>query len=290
MPAPTDRVPAPLLVLTAIVSVQVGSSLAKQLFDDLGAAGVTLLRLGLAAALLLLVLRPDVRRWTRASWNAALLLGAAMAGMNLVFYLALRTVPLGIAVTVEFLGPLLLALVQTRRAVDLLWAALAAGGVALLGFDTSNDVPLTGLLLAFVAGLFWAGYIVASARVGQVLPGTDGLAVALLFAALLVLPFGLSGASAVVDRPGLLVAALGVALLSSVISYGLELSALRRIPTQVFGILMSLEPAAAAVAGFAVLGEALGPREVLALVMVSLASGGITLARRREGVPVQPLE
>ena len=290
VPAPTDRVPAPLLVLTAIVSVQVGSSLAKQLFDDLGAAGVTLLRLGLAAALLLLLLRPRVRRWTRASWTAALLLGAAMAGMNLVFYLALRTVPLGIAVTVEFLGPLLLALVQTRRAVDLLWAALAAGGVALLGFDTSSDVPLSGLLLAFVAGLFWAAYIVASARVGQVLPGTDGLAVALLFAALLVLPFGASGASAVLERPGLLLAAFGVALLSSVISYGLELSALRRIPTQVFGILMSLEPAAAAVAGFLVLGEALGPREVLALVLVSLASGGITLARRREGVPVQPLE
>lgn len=290
MPAPPDRVPAPLLVLTAIVSVQVGSSLAKQLFDDLGAAGVTLLRLGLAAALLLVVLRPKVRRWSRASWTAALLLGAAMAGMNLVFYLALQTVPLGIAVTVEFLGPLLLALVQTRRAVDLVWAALAAGGVALLGFDTSNDAPLSGLLLAFVAGLFWAAYIVASAKVGQVLPGTDGLAVALLFAALLVLPFGASGASAVLDRPVLLLAAFGVALLSSVISYGLELSALRRIPTQVFGILMSLEPAAAAVAGLLVLGEALGPREVLALVMVSLASGGITLARRREGVPVQPLE
>jgi inner membrane transporter RhtA len=290
VPAPTDRVPAPLLVLTAIVSVQVGSSLAKTLFDDLGAAGVTLLRLGLAAVLLLAVLRPAVRSWSRASWNAALLLGGAMAGMNLVFYLSLRTVPLGVAVTVEFLGPLLLALAQTRRAVDLLWASLAAGGVALLGLDTSNGAPLSGLLLAFVAGLFWAAYIVASARVGQVLPGTDGLAVALAFAALLVLPFGWSGASAVLDRPALLVAAVGVALLSSVISYGLELAALRRIPTQVFGILMSLEPAAAAVAGLVVLGEALGPREVVALVLVSVASGGITLARRRGGVPVQPLE
>jgi inner membrane transporter RhtA len=290
VPATTDRVPAPLLVLTAILSVQVGSSLAKQLFDDLGAAGVTLLRLGLAAALLVVVLRPKVRRWTRASWSAALLLGGAMAGMNLTFYLSLRTVPLGVAVTVEFLGPLLLALVQTRRKVDLVWAALAAGGVALLGLDTSGPAPLSGLLLAFVAGLFWAGYIVASARVGQVLPGTDGLAVALAFAAVLVLPFGLSGAAEVVDRPGLLLAAFGVALLSSVISYGLELAALRRIPTQVFGLLMSLEPAAAAVAGLVVLGEALGLRELVALVLVSLASLGITLAQRREGVPVQPLE
>lgn len=290
MPAPTERVPAPLLVLTAIVSVQIGSSLAKTLFDDLGAAGVTLLRLGLAGLLLLIVLRPAVRSWSRSSWTASLLLGGAMAGMNLVFYLSLRTVPLGVAVTVEFLGPLLLALVQTRRAIDLAWAALAAAGVALLGLDTSGDIPLSGLLLAFVAGLFWAAYIVASARVGQVLPGTAGLAVALAFAAVLVLPFGVSGASAVLERPSLLVAALGVALLSSVISYGLELSALRRIPTQVFGILMSLEPAAAAVAGLLVLGEQLGAREVVALVLVSLASGGITIARRREAVPVQPLE
>lgn len=290
MPAPSERVPAPLLVLTAIVSVQVGSSLAKQLFDELGAAGVTLLRLALAGGLLMALLRPRVRRWSRPSWTAALLLGGAMAGMNLVFYLSLRTVPLGIAVTVEFVGPLLLALVQTRRAVDLLWAASAAGGVALLGLDTANDVPLTGLLLAFVAGLFWAAYIVASARVGQVLPGTDGLAVALSFAALLVLPFGARGAAAVLERPALLLAALGVALLSSVVSYGLELAALRRIPTRVFGILMSLEPAAAAVAGLLFLGEALGPREVLALVLVSVASGGITLARRRDPVPVQPLE
>jgi inner membrane transporter RhtA len=283
-------VPAPLLVLTAIVSVQVGSSLAKTLFDDLGAAGVTLLRLGLAALVLLVALRPAVRSWSRASWTASLLLGGAMAGMNLVFYLSLRTVPLGVAVTVEFLGPLMLALAQTRRAIDLVWAALAAAGVALLGLDTSGDIPLSGLLLAFIAGLFWAAYIVASARVGQVLPGTSGLAVALAFAALLVLPFGVSGASAVLERPSLLLAALGVALLSSVLSYGLELSALRRIPTRVFGILMSLEPAAAAVAGLVVLGEQLGAREVVALVMVSLASGGITLARRRAAVPVQPLE
>ena len=291
VPAPTDRVPAPLLVLVAIVSVQVGSSLAKGLFDDLGAAGVTLLRLGLSALLLVAVLRPAVRRWSRASWAASLLLGGAMAGMNFSFYLALRTVPLGVAVTVEFLGPLLLAVVQTRRRLDLLWAALAAGGVALLGLDGSSDVPLSGLLFAFVAGLFWAGYILATAKVGQVLPGTAGLAVALSFATLLVLPFGLPGAAGgLADKPSLIGAAVAVALLSSVVSYGLELAALRRIPTRVFGILMSLEPAAAATSGLVVLGEALGPRELLALLLVSLASAGITLAGSREGPPVQPLE
>ncbi|MCA1722037.1 MAG: EamA family transporter, partial [Actinobacteria bacterium] len=199
-------------------------------------------------------------------------------------------VPLGVAVTVEFVGPLLLALAQTRRLVDLLWAVLAASGVVLLGADTSGDIPLTGLLLALIAGLFWAAYILASAHVGQVLPGVEGLAVALAVAAVLVLPFGASGAGEVLHRPVLLLPAAAVALLSSVLSYGLELSALRRIPTQVFGILMSLEPAAAAVAGLLVLDQALGSREVVALVLVSLASAGVTLARRGDAVPVQPLE
>jgi inner membrane transporter RhtA len=285
-----DRVPAPGLVLCAIVSVQVGSAVARRLFDDLGASGVTLLRLGLSALLLLVVLRPRVRRWTRQAWFAAGLLGGAMACMNLVFYLSLRTVPLGVAVTVEFVGPLLLALVQTRRLVDLLWALLAAAGVVLLGFSPAADIPLTGLVLAFVAGLFWAGYILASAHVGQVLPGIDGLAVALGIAALLVLPFGIGGASAVVDKPGLLVAGAAVALLSSVIPYGLELSALRRLPTRVFGILMSAEPAAAAVSGLLVLGQKLHLRELAALALVSLASAGITLARRDDRAPLQPLE
>jgi inner membrane transporter RhtA len=283
-----DRTPAPLLVLGAIVSVQCGSAVAKGLFDDLGAAGVTLLRLALASLVLVVLLRPRVRAWSREAWRSAALLGAAMAGMNLVFYLSLRTVPLGVAVTVEFLGPLLLALVQTRSRLDLLWALVAASGVALLGLGAGASAPLPGLVLAFVAGLFWAAYIVASARLGQVLPGTDGLAVALAVAAVLVLPFGLEGASAVVERPSLLLGALAVALLSSVVSYGLELSALRRIPTRVFGILMSLEPAAAAVAGLLVLGQALGAREVVALVLVSAASAGITLVRRDP--PPLPLE
>lgn len=288
--ARTDRVPPGLLVLIAIASVQVGSAVARTLFDDLGAGGVTLLRLALSGLLLALVLRPAVRSWERGQWQAALLLGGAMAGMNLVFYLSLRTVPLGVAVTVEFVGPLLLALVQTRRGVDALWALLAASGVVLLGADTTSAIPLSGLALALVAGLFWAGYILASAKVGQVLPGLDGLAVALCFAALLVLPFGAGGASAVLDRPVLLLGGLAVAVLSSLVPYGLELLALRRMPTRVFGILMSLEPAAAAVAGLAVLGQTLGRREVAALLLVSLASLGVTFGRREGTLPPQPLE
>ncbi|MBU2664254.1 EamA family transporter [Actinoplanes bogorensis] len=275
-----DRVPAPLLVLTAIASVQVGSSIARGLFDELGAAGVTFLRLAFAALILAAVTRPDVRRWSARAWLAAGLLGVAMAGMNLIFYLSLRTVPLGTAVTVEFLGPLLLALVQTRRLLDLLWCGLALGGVLLLGFDTGGTAPLSGLVLAFVAGLFWASYIVLSARLGRLVPGTGGLAVSLAVAAVLVLPFGHEGVTGVIDRPALLIGVVAVAVLSSVLSYGLEMHALRRIPTRVFGILMSLEPAAAALAGLLILRQRLGPAEIVALILVTLASAGVTLARR----------
>lgn len=285
--APLRRVPAPLLVLFGIASVQIGSAIARGLFDDLGIAGTALWRLVLAALILLILLRPPVRTWTREHWRAAALLGGAMGCMNLVFYLSLESVPLGVAVTVEFLGPLLLALMQTRRATDFFWALLAGGGVLLLGLDSTSNIPLTGLLLAFLAGLFWAGYILASAHVGQVLPGLDGLAVALAVAALIALPFGASGASAAFGDPILLIGAATVAVLSSVIPYGLELTALRRMSTRVFAVLMSLEPAAAAIAGRIVLGQELGRRELVSLVMVSAASAGVTLGRR-DGEPPAP--
>jgi inner membrane transporter RhtA len=221
---------------------------------------------------------------------AAGLLGLTMGAMNLVFYLSIREIPLGVAVTVEFIGPLLVALVQTRRLVDLLWVALAGGGVALLGLEGGTDLPITGLALALLAGLFWGGYILASANVGRLVPGMDGLAVALLVAALLALPVGASGAAEAFGHPSALAAGVAVALLSSVVPYGLELSALRRIPTRVFGILMSLEPAAAALAGLLVLDQRLGPRELVALVLVSTASLGVTLGRREGQPPVAPLE
>jgi len=278
-------VPAPVLVLLSITSVQIGSAVARTLFDEFGASGITLLRLGIAALVFGVVFRPRVWRWGAAAWRAAALLGLVMAGMNLVFYLALRTVPLGTAVTVEFIGPLSLALVQTRRLIDLLWALLAGCGVVLLGLGSGPGAPLAGLALALVAGLCWAGYIVLSARLGSLVPGTGGLAVSLAVAALLVLPFGAGGAVAIFDRPVLLVGGASVALLSSVLPYGLEINALRHLPTRVFGILMSLEPAAAAIAGLFLLHQQLGPRELAALALVSLASLAVTLGHR-EPAPV----
>jgi inner membrane transporter RhtA len=269
-----------VLVVSAIASVQFGSAFARTLFGDLGAAGVTLLRLAIAALVIAVATRPRLRDWSPAAWRAAAALGVVMAGMNLIFYLSLRTVPLGTAVTVEFLGPLLLALVQTRRLLDLLWALVAGGGVVLLGAGSGSTAPIGGLLLALAAGLCWAGYIVLSARLGSLVPGTGGLTVSLTVAALVVLPFGAGQASVVVHRPVLLLGGAAVALFSSVFSYGLEINALRRIPTRVFGILMSMEPAAAAIAGLIVLHQRLGRREIAALLLVSLASLAVTITHR----------
>jgi len=286
----TARVPPHLLVVASIVSVQIGAAIGRTAFDQIGAAGVTLLRVGLAALVLLAVLRPKLRTWDRAAWRAATVLGVTMGAMNLSFYLSLRTVPLGVAVTVEFLGPLLLALVQTRRVADLCWALLAAAGVVMLGLDTTSGVPLSGLALAALAGAFWAGYIVASAHLGRTLPGTDGLAIALAVATVFVAPFGAAGAWEGLRNPSVLLACAAVAVLSSIIPYALELEALRRIPTRVFGILMSLEPAMGAIAGWLVLDQVLRGRELVALAVVSIASVGITIGRREGPVPLQPLE
>lgn len=295
LPGPVDRVPAPLLMAVSIGSVQFGSAVASTLFPALGAPGTVLLRLLLAGGLLAVLLRPRVHRWSAGALAGCALLGAAMAGMNALFYLSIERLPLGVAVSVELLGPLVLSVVQARRAQDALWSALALAGVVLLGVRALGDagagegLDVLGLVLAASAGACWAGYILASARVGRLVPGTGGLAVSLLVGAVLVAPFGLGGALGVVERPGLLLAALAVALLSSVVPYGADLAALRRLPTRVFGVLMSLQPVAAAVAGLVVLGQGLAPAELVALALVSTASAGVALGRRRgDPAPARP--
>jgi inner membrane transporter RhtA len=271
----------PLLVLSSVACAQTGSAVARTLFDDLGAPGVLLLRMGIAAVVLSVALRPRVRAWPAAGWRAAALLGAFSAGLTLLTYLALRTTPQGIVVTASFVGPLVLALVQTRRAADLLWALLAGAGVVLLGLRAGVDAPVGGLLLALAAGGCGAGYILLSARLGRVLPGLGGLAVSFAVAALLVLPFGAAGACGVLRHPRLLAGAGTVALLSALVPYALELIALRSLPTRVFGVLMSLQPAAAALAGRLILHQRLGPVPSTALVLVTLAGIGITRASNR---------
>jgi len=276
------RVPAPVLAVGAIFSVQFGSAFARTHFHEVGPTGAATLRLVFAAVILLVVVRPKVASWGRRQWLWAALLGLALAGMNSLIYLAVARIPLGVAVTLEFTGPLVLALVQTRRLRDAVWALVAGAGVILLGLGTTSGIALGGVLLAFGAAGFWAAYIVASARVGRVAPGIDGLVVAIVIAAVVVTPFGIAPAVGAIthDLSILWVFAI-VAVLTSALPYALEMIALRALPTRVFGVLSSLGPAVAALAGLAVLGQRLDSREVVALALVTIASIGVTVSRSR---------
>ena len=272
--APAARLPATGLVLLAAGSVQFGAALAKTLFDDAGTAGTVLLRVLFAAVVLMALWRPRVRGQPGRDLAVAAAFGLSLAGMNLAFYGALDRIPLGIAVTFEFVGPLGLAIVGSRRSLDLLWVALAAAGILLLSSFGQSDLDGLGVVLALVAGSFWAAYILLSAEAGRAFPGGAGLALAMTVAAAPLLPLGVADAGDALLRPEVLGVGAAVAVLSSAIPYSLELEALRRLSPQVFGVLMSLEPALAAVAGFAVLGQVLGGREVAGILLVVAASAG----------------
>jgi inner membrane transporter RhtA len=265
-------------VLAGILSVQVGAALAKQLFAVVGSAGTVALRLFFAALVLLVVWRPTLRMGRRA-WAVVVAYGAVLGVMNLCFYLALERVPLGIAVTIEFLGPLAVAIGGSRRLLDGLWALLAAGGVVLLA-EGRGEVHLVGLLLALAAGACWASYILLSAVLGRHTSDGGGLALGMVVAALVAAPLGVVDSGVGLLQPWVLAVGLGVALLSSVIPYSLELEALRRMPPKVFGVLMSLEPAVAAIVGLVVLGEVLGPIQWVAVLLVITASVGATRMAR----------
>jgi inner membrane transporter RhtA len=268
-------VPPAVYVMAGIVSAQVGASVAKYLFAALGPAATVSLRTAFAALVLLLIWRPHLRGRPRADLLAALALGLTFAGLSLSFYAALERIPLGVAVTLEFAGPLGLALVGSRRRLDLLWGVLAVAGILVLS-PIGGAVDPLGASLALLSGAFWAGSILLSARIGRTIPGGGGLAMAMAVAAIVTLPFGIAAAERVAADPRLLLAALGVGLLSSVVPFSLELEALRRIPVRVFGVLMSLEPAIAALVGLVLLGEALGVREMAAIGLVVTASIGAT--------------
>ena len=268
------RVPPVVLVVGAITSVQVGAALAKTLFDEIGAGGTVFVRVLLAALVLALIWRPGLAGLGRHEILLVVLFGLTLAGMNLAFYAALDRIPLGIAVTLEFVGPLGVAVAGSRGALDLLWVGLAAAGILLLSDFGSGDLDRVGVALALLAGCLWAAYILLSARVGRVFPGGRGLALAMIVAAALLLPVGVADAGADLLVPWILAAGGAVAILSSAIPYSLELEALRRMPAGVFGVLMSLEPAVAALAGFVVLGEDLVARELVAILLVVAASAG----------------
>ncbi len=268
------RVTAVALVLGGAISVQSGAAVATELFDELGPVGTVMLRLVFAAVVLAAIWRPALAGLRGAHARDVILFGVALAAMNTSFYLSLDRIPLGIAVTLEFVGPLGVAFALTRSRGDLVWAALAAAGILLLAPDLGAGLDALGVALALLAGVFWAAYILLSARVGRAFAGGDGLALAMLVSAVLILPAGIVAGGADLLSAEVLAIGLAVAMLSSAIPYSLELEALRRLPRSTFGVLMSLEPAIAATIGFIALGQDLATREVIAIVLVVAASAG----------------
>jgi inner membrane transporter RhtA len=282
-------VPPPALILLGIVSVQVGAGLAKNLFARSSPDAVVMMRLLTSAVVLGVVYRSALRDLRRLhSWRdigVAALFGLTLAAMNACFYQALARLPLGIAVTIEFLGPLSVAILASRRRLDLVWALLALGGVAMLARG-DGAVSLTGVGFALLAAAGWAGYILLSGATGRRFSGSSGLAVASIVGAAAMLPVGISTAGTKLLDPELLLVAAGVGLLSSVIPYTLELEALRRVSARVFGILMSLEPAVGALVGLVFLGEILQWQEWLAIGLVVTACVGAT--RFQQSPPEAP--
>lgn len=285
LPPPTRTappVPPIALVFAAVLSVQLGSAIAKHLFASIGPGGSAFLRLAFGALLLLALLRPRLRGYDPAAYRAAILFGLAVAAMNFSFYSALARIPLGVAVTLEFVGPLGVAVAGSRRALDLLWIGLAAAGIILLTPWGGLRLDPAGVLFALLAGSFWAAYILLSARVGRAFPGAAGLAIALLTGALALAPVATLVAGRRLLTPLPLLLGAGVGVLSSLIPYSAEMEALRHLPTRVFGVLMSTEPAVGTLVGFVLLGQSVNARALLAVALVSIASAGASETSRRQ--------
>jgi inner membrane transporter RhtA len=274
-------VPRPVAVAMVCVgafSVESGAAVATLLFHKTGPAGACALRLVISAVVLLLVCRPTVRGYRRSDWGVILAFGCALAGMNMLYYQAIARIPLAAAVTLEVLGPLTLSVVAARRATGWLAAATALVGVVLFGHAGFHDLNVAGVAYALGAATMWAAYILTSQHTGRRFPKADGLALAMAVASVLTLPFGIVDAGSALLAPANLGLGLVVAVLASVLPYTLELLALRRLAASTFGVLMSLTPAAAAIAGFVLLGQRLTPLEILAIALVIAANAGAVRA------------
>ena len=278
------RTPPTALVVGGIASVQFGSAVATKLFGAVGPGGAVLMRLVFASLVLMAIWRPSVRGRSRRELVLAVVFGLVLAGMNYSFYHALRRIPLGVAVTIEFVGPLAVAIGGSRRLIDAVWVALAAGGILALAHGGGHGLDGLGVAFALIAGCLWGAYILVNARVGRAFERGTGLALAMCVGSLAAFPGGVIEGGGHLLEPRSLALGLAVGILSSAIPYSLELEALRRIAAPVFGVLMSLEPAMAAMAGFLVLGQGLTARELVGIVLVMVASGGAS--RRAREAPV----
>jgi inner membrane transporter RhtA len=268
-------------VLLAIISVQCGAAIAKSLFPAIGAAGTASLRIGISAILLLLAYRPNLKQITPSQWKIVVPYGLTLGAMNLIFYLAIERIPIGLAVTLEFMGPLLVAIIGSKRLIDYCWVLLAALGIILIAPWSNDRVDLLGVFFALLAGALWAAYIILGGKVSKIMHDGQAVATGMLFAAILILPFGLYENGLANLTPKSLGMGAALALLSSAIPFTLEMKALGQLPPRTFSILMSLEPAAAAICAFIFLHENLNFYEILAVVCVVIASAGSTLTAKR---------
>jgi len=278
----SHKVTGILLVFGSCVSLQIGAALAMSLFPLVGPWTTTLCRLFISGLLSVLVMRPQVRQWSRSQWVSVALFGLSLGTMNAFFYVAISYIPLGTAVTIEFIGPLVLSAVLSRSIRDALWVGLAVGGVGLFGLERllglSSLRPI-GVVCALGAGLFWALYILAADNAGKKVAGTGIIAVALLIGSLPSAPLGVAHFFTVVTDTHLLLLAIGTAILASLVPYTLEFLALRRLPPSTFGILLSMEPAVAATAGWLLLNQHMGVLGVIAVCLVVSACVGTAASK-----------
>ena len=275
------NIPALPAVLLAIISVQSGAAIAKGLFPVIGAAGTASLRIGISALILLAVYRPNLKKITVEQWKLVIPYGLSLGAMNLIFYLAIERIPIGLAVTLEFIGPLLVAVFGSKRWIDFFWVLLAAAGIVLIAPWTNNGIDALGVLFALLAGAFWAAYIVLGGKVSKIMKDGDAVAIGMLFGSILIVPFGILGNGLGNLTPQLFGLGIALALLSSAIPFTLEMKALGQLPPRTFSILMSLEPAAASICAFVFLQEYLSFHEVLAVVFVVIASAGSTVTSKK---------
>ncbi|NOW94108.1 DMT family transporter [Mucilaginibacter sp. SG564] len=271
------EIPAVPAVLLSIISVQGGAAIAKGIFPVLGAASTSALRIFFSAIILFIFNRPNLKSLSNTQWKAVAGYGLTLGAMNLVFYMAIARIPLALGVALEFIGPLVLAMTGSKRVIDFLWIILAAAGIALIAPWSNNGLDVIGVLLALLAGALWAGYIVLGGRISKITDGGKAVSIGMLFASAVVLPVAIGNGLLIHFRPGMLLSGFLLALLSSAIPFTLEMSALRRIPAKTFSILMSLEPAVAALSGLVFLHEYLSLNEWIAVALIVIASAGATM-------------
>ena len=267
-------------VIIAILSVQCGAAIAKGLFPEIGAAATASLRIGLSAIILSIAFRPNLLKLNAKQWKYVILYGFSLGLMNMVFYLSISRIPIGLGVTLEFIGPLVLAIFSSKRVIDFIWVTLSIVGIALIAPWSSNGLNISGVLLALLAGVFWAAHIILGGRISKIMKGGEAVAVGMLFATIIILPFGIFSGGLSGLNPRLLVLGAALALLSSAIPFTLEIGALKQLPARTFSILMSLEPAMASLAAFIFLKEHLSLTECAAVGCVVIASAGSSFTAR----------